>query len=97
MTDPISGYGRHLSLDLQKSIQSKTERKPVVTNEGKDVAIQPEVDRITSNLTDMLAQSEPPFDRAKVDRIKQAIQEGQYAIDPKRIAENFVAIERMIK
>jgi anti-sigma28 factor (negative regulator of flagellin synthesis) len=32
-----------------------------------------------------------------VEAIKQAIQQGQYAMDTRRIAENFVAIEKMIK
>jgi len=42
------------------------------------------------------AMSEPNFDRAKVESIKQAISEGNYPLDVKRIAESFVAIERMI-
>jgi negative regulator of flagellin synthesis FlgM len=42
------------------------------------------------------AMSEPDFDRAKVESIKQAIAEGNYPLDVKRIAESFVAIERMI-
>jgi negative regulator of flagellin synthesis FlgM len=40
---------------------------------------------------------EPEFDRAKVESIKLAIQQGQYPIDARRIAENFMAIEKMIK
>jgi negative regulator of flagellin synthesis FlgM len=40
---------------------------------------------------------EPEFDRAKVEAIKTAIQQGQYPVDSRRIAENFVAIEKMIK
>ena len=39
---------------------------------------------------------EPEFDRAKVDAIRNAIQNGQYPLDPRRIAESFVAIEQMI-
>lgn len=42
------------------------------------------------------AMAEPDFDRAKVESIKQAISEGNYPLDIKRIAESFVAIERMI-
>ena len=97
MTDPISSYGRQMSVDLQKSSNPKAERKLSVATPVKESPSQTDVDRISSGVADLMAQSEPPFDRAKVDRIKQAIQDGQYAIDPKRIAENFVAIERMIK
>lgn len=39
---------------------------------------------------------EPEFDRAKVDAIRHAIHNGQYPLDPRRIAESFVAIEQMI-
>ncbi len=42
------------------------------------------------------AMSEPDFDRVKVESIKQAISQGNYPLDVKRIAESFVAIERMI-
>jgi negative regulator of flagellin synthesis FlgM len=41
--------------------------------------------------------SEPGFDRAKVDAIRAAIQQGQYPLDSRRIAESFVALEKMIK
>ena len=36
------------------------------------------------------------FDEAKVAEIKQAIAEGSYPLDERRIAESFVAIERML-
>ena len=40
---------------------------------------------------------EPNFDRKKVDSIRQAIQDGKYPLDPRRIAESFLAIEQMIR
>ena len=43
------------------------------------------------------AIAEPAFDRAKVDAIKDAIRDGNYPLNAKRIAENFVAIEQMIR
>jgi negative regulator of flagellin synthesis FlgM len=43
------------------------------------------------------AMAEPSFDRAKVESIKKAIQDGQYPLDSRRIAESFVAIEQMIR
>ena len=42
------------------------------------------------------ALAQPSFDRAKVDAIKKAIQDGTYAIDPKRIASSFVSLEKLI-
>ena len=49
--------------------------------------------------------SAPKYRRAQMpkkldgfeDAIKQALRDGQYPLDSRRIAENFVAIERMIK
>ena len=40
--------------------------------------------------------SEPAFDQGKVATIKQAIASGNYPLDAKRIAESFVALEKMI-
>jgi negative regulator of flagellin synthesis FlgM len=36
------------------------------------------------------------FDRSKVEAIKQALRDGNYPLDSRRIAESFVAIERLI-
>ncbi|MBT5106326.1 MAG: flagellar biosynthesis anti-sigma factor FlgM, partial [Porticoccaceae bacterium] len=36
------------------------------------------------------------FDEAKVAEIKQALAEGNYPLDERRIAESFVAIESML-
>ena len=40
--------------------------------------------------------AQPDFDRSKVEAIKQAIKDGNYPVNPRRIAENFVALERKI-
>jgi negative regulator of flagellin synthesis FlgM len=36
------------------------------------------------------------FDTAKVARIKEAIEQGNYPIDAKKVAESFASLERMI-
>ena len=53
-------------------------------------------DRIELSNVDKLLAQEPSFDRAKVESIKQAIANGQYPLNPRRIAESFHAIEQMI-
>jgi flagellar biosynthesis anti-sigma factor FlgM len=40
--------------------------------------------------------ADPGFDRAKVDAIKTALREGTYPLDSRKIAESFVALERLI-
>jgi len=41
-------------------------------------------------------KQEPDFDRTKVESIKKAIECGQYPLNPRRIAESFVALEQLI-
>jgi len=108
MTDAISQYGRQGQLEssvrgsldrldkkaapdaaAQNQVALATESKPTVAKPGPDVLILSDVAK--------KAMVEPAFDRAKVDSIKKAIQDGQYPLDPRRIAESFVAIERMIR
>lgn len=44
------------------------------------------------SLTQTLS-AEPSFDQAKVDRIKTLISQGQYSIDPAKIAAKFASME----
>jgi negative regulator of flagellin synthesis FlgM len=101
MTDPISYQGRPVQVDSTRSALVKTDRRAAQSQSSKtaDAAVSSAApDRVDlSQVATANAQSEMPFDTAKVDRIRQAIQQGQYAVDPKRIAENFMAIERMLK
>lgn len=36
------------------------------------------------------------YDAAKVDAIRQAISQGRYPVDPERLAERFISLERQI-
>jgi negative regulator of flagellin synthesis FlgM len=108
MTDAISQYGRQGQLDssvrsaldrLDKKGATEAnapnqaalavEKKPSVAKPGADMLILSDVAK--------KAMDEPTFDRAKVESIKKAIQDGQYPLDSRRIAESFMAIERMIR
>ncbi|MFZ4691975.1 MAG: flagellar biosynthesis anti-sigma factor FlgM [Burkholderiaceae bacterium] len=42
------------------------------------------------------AMAEPAFDRSKVDSIKLALQQGNYPLNARHIAESFVAMENLI-
>lgn len=108
MTDAISNNSRPVQTDvsLRKSLEkakgggfagavapatSESEiaaSKSAAADRGAEV---PGFKKITERL-----KKEPEFDRAKVDSIKQAIQNGQYPLNPRRIAESFVALENMI-
>lgn len=99
MTNPINSYGRNANLDPSRTTAGKSDRRSglfevsVPATEAKAASDRVDLSALAAAAT----TSEPSFDRAKVDSIRRAIQEGQYAIDPKRIAESFVSIESMIK
>ncbi len=98
MTDSISKlYG---SPSLDKATLDKTKRKAVDTGEKSlptsiKAPSSSKDEVVLSNITPQ-AMAEPAFDRSKVESIKQAIQDGNYPINSRRIAESFVAIEKMI-
>jgi negative regulator of flagellin synthesis FlgM len=73
------------------------ERDADVASEGLTKVLAPQADEVKLSAVAQKAMQEPEFDRAKVEAIKVAIQQGQYPIDTRRIAENFMAIEKMIK
>ena len=81
-----------------KSLKAKSDTTSVLPDTSTQAA-KPKAnanDHIQlSNVNKLLAQ-EPAFDRAKVESIKQAIQDGQYPLNPRHIAESFHAIEQMI-
>jgi len=106
MTDPISQYGRLSQSDnAVRGNAEKVAKKSSTTagstsgpaENGERIAPARQEDTISLSQIDQKVKAEPDFDRAKVEAIKQAIAEGQYPLNPKRIAESFVALERMIR
>jgi negative regulator of flagellin synthesis FlgM len=103
MTDPISQYGRLNQSD--SAVRGSAEKVSKKASTSVPSALSTESSERTARLEDTVTLSnvaqkvmaEPDFDRAKVESIKQAIAEGQYPLDPKRIAESFLALERMIR
>lgn len=101
MTDPITSQGRLTQIEATKASNAKSERRiSAVTPDDRASSTQatPSVstDRVDLSAYAKTLDAEPAFDRNKVESIRRAIQEGQYAVDPRRIAESFMAIERMI-
>jgi negative regulator of flagellin synthesis FlgM len=99
MTDPISSFRRAAQIDTSnRQVSAKAqERDSAAASEGLTKAPAPQTDEVKLSAVAQKAMQEPEFDRAKVEAIKVAIQQGQYPIDSRRIAENFLAIEKMIK
>ncbi len=103
MTDPISMYGRLGRLDSgARSGQSDraSEAGDVTSGlsggTGSLVAAAPARDEFVLSEAARSALQADTFDRSKVEAIKQALRDGNYPLDSRRIAESFVAMERLI-
>ena len=102
MTDPISHFGRMAQMDSNVRQAAKAEKRPAANEQAlapQSAGTAPvrQDDEVQLSQVARQAMQEPEFDRAKVEAIKPAIQQGQYPLDARRIAENFVALEKMIK
>jgi negative regulator of flagellin synthesis FlgM len=110
MTNPISQYGRMAQPEaFSRPGATKTDKQsgsPALTDVlsesslGLAAQVTPkkrqEDNILTLSNVAQRVKDEPDFDRNKVEAIKQAINNGQYPLNPRRIAESFVAIEQMI-
>lgn len=98
MTDPISSFRRIAQMDTSsRQVSAKAQER---TSQALEPQLKPAAapsDEVKLSEVAQKAMQEPEFDRAKVEAIKLAIQQGQYPMDSRRIAENFVAIEKMIQ
>jgi flagellar biosynthesis anti-sigma factor FlgM len=92
MTSPINNLSGSLyPLSGEGRAAGKSERS---TQQSAPAPVQG--DRSEVGSASRQAMAAPDFDAAKVESIRKAISEGQYAVDPKRIAESFLALEAML-
>jgi negative regulator of flagellin synthesis FlgM len=103
MSDPVSNNARIANQAASRATLEKLDNKSkAVKNapspEAKAAPAPAPQNADTVNLSNVTqrAKDAPDFDRAKVEAIKTALREGSYPINPRRIAENFVALEKMI-
>jgi flagellar biosynthesis anti-sigma factor FlgM len=99
MVDNISGFpnGPRSGVNKPKELDaSGDDSNKSVADEaaGYDRQINADVVQLSAALQSELSRSE--FDHEKVEQIKNAIAEGNYPIDGKRVAESFAAIEKLI-
>ncbi len=106
MTDAISNYGQRAQSDASlRSALDKANRKSSSKDSSAldssapaaSTAKAPGADQLQLSNVAARAKAEPDFDRVKGESIKQAIQDGQYPLNPRKIAESFHAIEKMIR
>lgn len=107
MNDAISNYTRMpqsantLSSSVDKNAQAATAQAPVApsaeaTTQASTAASTTVASNVNLSNVAQKALAQPGFDRAKVESIKAAIKNGSYAIDPRRIAQSFVALEQVL-
>lgn len=100
MTNPITQWNRMASANAVERLvsdRSKAVKADAQAEAARAAAPAPEQDRLElSALARQQPASTAEFDRAKVDAIKQAVQNGQYPLNARKIAENFLALEQMI-
>ena len=104
MTDSISSYGRRVQTEASRRDaldKAAAKATPSLLEEAAGKPAPAKVggghDQLQLSNVAQKAMAEPDFDRAKVESIKQAMQDGQYQINPRKIAESFLAVERMIE
>jgi negative regulator of flagellin synthesis FlgM len=96
MTDPISGVGAK-ALSAIKPEQKKDEELRSADVESQDApATRQMSDEVQLSDETAIELSRAGFDDAKVAQIKQALADGNYPLDPKRIAEGFTEIEKLL-
>jgi negative regulator of flagellin synthesis FlgM len=95
MTDPISNLGRSASqpnLANEKVKHSKTDAIPTQA----DKVVPPKNDEVVLSGASESALANAEFNAEKVAKIKAAIEQGNYPIDARKVAESFASLERMI-
>lgn len=101
MSNPISFNG---GAPLDKAALDKTKRKAADRTDdftSSDTAkaakaAAPRADELVLSDVAQKAMAEPAFDRSKVEAIKQALKDGNYPLNARRIAESFVSMENLI-
>ncbi|MFT7165556.1 MAG: negative regulator of flagellin synthesis FlgM [Parasphingorhabdus sp.] len=97
MTDSISQLGKASVQVNSGADKIKSRSADAAAPQAPDKAIaRPGTDEIVLSAVVETALANAEFDATKVARIKEAIEQGNYPLDSKRIAENFMAIESMI-
>ena len=96
MTDTISGTNqRSASISPKKAINtgkqqsSKTTESDIQTTKAADSSVE-----LSTKLKDEIASV--GFDSKKVDDIKQSIEQGNYPLDDRKIADSFIPLEKLL-
>ena len=96
MTDPISNVGRSAAQLNNVNEKTKAPKADDLATQKTEKPVQSNNDELVLSEATEKAMANAEFDTAKVARIKEAIEQGNYPIDAKKVAESFASLERMI-
>tara|TARA_A100001011_G_C14230609_1_gene808628 strand:- start:1029 stop:1355 length:327 start_codon:yes stop_codon:yes gene_type:complete len=94
MSEPINSLNRPIQTDKPNTGLNLKRTSDSTISSDKPVSMKDEF--ILSEVAKSALDQEPGFDRKKIDAIRTAIQEGNYPLNTRRIAESFIAMESMI-
>jgi len=96
MTDLISGVAGRLTSAVKPdaSKADQEQRLRLVKSESASQPVASDTVELSAVAQQDLSRAE--FDQAKVEQIKQALADGSYPIDPRRVAESFASIEKLL-
>ena len=98
MADMISQIGGAKQTDstAQRTAKAKQGEGAAVKAQQPVSSPNTGADEVVLSEISQKAANEPGFDPQKVEAIKQAISDGNYPLDARRIAESFSSLERLI-
>ena len=94
MSEPINSINTRATQQDRPTSLNPKKATDATTSSDKSVSMRDEF--ILSDVAKKALDQEPSFDREKIEAIRLAIQEGNYPLNTRRIAENFIAMESMI-
>ena len=94
MTNLISNLGRTATQLSPSTEKNQKVAAPKVADDG--IQKNPNSDELILSKVAESSLANAEFDANKVAQIKAAIREGNYPVDATKVAESFVALERMI-
>ena len=94
MSEPINSINRPSQADRPNSNVNGPSKSNNSTVNNEKIPSRDEF--ILSEVAKKALDNEPAFDRKKIESIRNAIQEGNYPLNTRRIAESFIAMESMI-
>lgn len=100
MTNPINPLNRATTSNInsnaeQAATRTKVDSKASSSTSSADTVSLSQASQQVSDLQ-LRLKNTPEVDSAKVEAIKQEIANGNYPLDPEKIAENLVALEQSL-